>query len=140
MRAAEERQRQLRAAEGPNPAQAVAECLSALSALDAMGMWPGELDPISERQVDDVRRRWARIEHRARAEAVQVQTTQSAALSAAIRRAVVRFRSMFGGWRARCFVPLSRCVEGQRPDAMPGSQGAAEPVRRRASERRRSVV
>jgi len=28
-------------------------------------------------------------------------------------------------------VPLSRCVEGQRPDAMPGSQGAAERVRRR---------
>lgn len=92
MRAAEERQRQLRAAEGPKPAQAVAECLSALSALDAMGMWPGEFDPISKRQVDDVRRRWARIEHRARAEAVQVQTTQSAALSAAIRRAVVRFQ------------------------------------------------
>ena len=92
MRTAEEIQRQLRAAEGPRPAQAVAECLSALSALDAMGMWPGELDPISKRQVDDVRRRWARIEHRARAEAVQVQTTQSAALSAAIRRAVVRFQ------------------------------------------------
>jgi hypothetical protein len=93
MQAAEERQRQLRAAEGPRSAQAVAECLSALSALDAMGMWPGELDPISERQVDEVRRRWARIQRKARAQAVQVQRPENAALSAAIRRALVRFQA-----------------------------------------------
>jgi hypothetical protein len=57
MRAAEERQRQLRAAEGPRPAQAVAESLSALNALETMGMWPGPSDPISERRAQEVRER-----------------------------------------------------------------------------------
>lgn len=91
--AAEEVQRQLRAAEGPRPAQAVAECLSALSALEAMGRWPGQRDPISEQLVQEVRQRWARIQRRARAQALQGQTAEDAALKAAIRRAVVRFQA-----------------------------------------------
>jgi hypothetical protein len=37
---AAERQRRLLAEEGPRPAQAVAESLSALNALEAMGLWP----------------------------------------------------------------------------------------------------
>lgn len=93
MQASEELQRQLRAAEGPRPTQAVAECLSALDALDAMGMWPGELDPISEQQVDDVRRRWAHIQRRARAQAVPARATEDVALRAAIRRAIARFQA-----------------------------------------------
>jgi hypothetical protein len=65
-RAAAERQRALAADQGPDPEQAVAECLAALTALEAMGQWPGPRDPHSERAVADVRRRWATIERRAR--------------------------------------------------------------------------
>jgi predicted P-loop ATPase len=82
MQAGEERQRSLRAAEGPRPAQAVAECISALNALEAMGMWPAPLDPISEQNVQEVRDRWARIQRRARAQAL---------LEKAVAGAVARF-------------------------------------------------
>jgi hypothetical protein len=64
---AERRSRAAVRAEGPDPAQAVAESLAALNALAAMGLWPGPRDPVSERAVEEVRRRWARIERRARA-------------------------------------------------------------------------
>jgi hypothetical protein len=63
--AAARRQRELLRAEGPRPDRAVAEALAALEALEAMGLWPGPRDPVSERAVERVRRRWARIEHRA---------------------------------------------------------------------------
>lgn len=63
---AEQRQRSLQAAEGPQPAIAIAESLSALNALEAMGMWPGPRDPVSEQAVERVRRRWARVQRRAR--------------------------------------------------------------------------
>jgi hypothetical protein len=66
LEAAARRQRSLMAAEGPQPARAVAESLSALNALDAMGMWPGARDAISEQGVLQVRRRWARAQHRAK--------------------------------------------------------------------------
>src|SRR5262245_55288643 len=59
------RTREALAAEGPNPAQAVAEALSAVSALAEMGMWPGPRDPANEAAVVEVRRRWARIQTRA---------------------------------------------------------------------------
>jgi hypothetical protein len=65
-RAAARVQRTLQAAEGPRPAHAVAQSLSALSALEAMGRWPAPRDPVSERAVEEVRRRWARIQQRAR--------------------------------------------------------------------------
>lgn len=52
--------------EGPNPAQAVAEALSAATALAGMGMWPGPRDPASEAAVLEVRRRWARIQQKAK--------------------------------------------------------------------------
>lgn len=67
--AAAARQRELSREEGPRPEQAVAEALSALAALEAMGMWPGPRDPVSERGVAAVRDRWARIQRRARAAA-----------------------------------------------------------------------
>lgn len=67
--AAAERQRRLLAEEGPRPTQAVAECLAALSALKAMGLWPGPRDPIAERAVEQVRRRWAKVQKRARQQA-----------------------------------------------------------------------
>jgi hypothetical protein len=60
-------QHSLQAAEGPRPARAVAQSLSALSALKTMGRWPGPRDPVSERAIEEVRRRWARIQQRARA-------------------------------------------------------------------------
>lgn len=60
-------QRALQAAEGPRPARAVAHALSALSALEAMGRWPAPRDPVTERSIQEVRRRWARIQRRARA-------------------------------------------------------------------------
>ena len=58
--------RQAAAEEGPNFAQAVAEALSAASALAAMGMWPGSRDPASESAVFVVRERWARIQRKAK--------------------------------------------------------------------------
>jgi hypothetical protein len=65
-RAAAERQRELMRAEGPRPEQAVAEALAAAAALASRGTWPGPRDPVSERAVEEVRRRWVRIEQRAR--------------------------------------------------------------------------
>lgn len=63
---AAERSRELTAREGPRPAQAVAEALSAAAALETMGIWPGPRDPVSEAAVLQVRRRWARIQQRAK--------------------------------------------------------------------------
>ena len=63
---AAERRRELLASEGPRPAQAVAESLSAANALEAMALWPAPRDPVSEAAVQQVRRRWARIQQRAK--------------------------------------------------------------------------
>jgi hypothetical protein len=60
-RAAAQRQRTLLRAEGPRPEQAVAEAISAAAALAAEGAWPGPRDPVTERAVQAVRRRWVRI-------------------------------------------------------------------------------
>jgi hypothetical protein len=65
--AAAARQRELLRAEGPQPEQAVAEAIAAAAALVAEGKWPGPRDPVSERGVEEVRRRWAHIGRRARA-------------------------------------------------------------------------
>jgi len=68
-RAAEQMQQRLRAAEGPQPERAVAQSISALESLAAMGRWPGPRDARSERAIEEVRARWARIQRRAREEA-----------------------------------------------------------------------
>jgi hypothetical protein len=60
------RAREVAAREGPKRRQAYREAISALEALAAMGRWPGRRDALAERQVEVVRRRWARIERRAR--------------------------------------------------------------------------
>jgi hypothetical protein len=60
------RQRSLLAAAGAQPSLAIAESLSALNALDTMGMWPAPRDAISEQGIQQVRRRWARVQHRAK--------------------------------------------------------------------------
>jgi hypothetical protein len=60
-RAAAIRRLQLMRAEGPQPEQAVAEALSATAALARQGKWPAPRDPVSERAVEQVRRRWVRI-------------------------------------------------------------------------------
>lgn len=64
--AAERRQRELRAAAGPDQAQAIGELRSALNLLESMGQWPAPRDPASERAVEQVRSRWARVQQRAR--------------------------------------------------------------------------
>jgi hypothetical protein len=64
--AAAQLQRELSAREGARPARAIAESFAALNALEAMGLWPGPRDPSSERGVQRVRARWARMERRAR--------------------------------------------------------------------------
>lgn len=66
---AADRQRRLLAEEGPRPVQAVAESLSALNALETMGLWPGPRDEISELGVEQVRRRWAKVQKRAKRQA-----------------------------------------------------------------------
>lgn len=63
--AATERSRDVAAARGPDPRQAVAEALSAADALSHMGLWPGPRDAANEDAVIEVRRRWARIQKRA---------------------------------------------------------------------------
>jgi hypothetical protein len=60
--AAAQRQNELASLEGARPEQAIAESLAALNALAEMGLWPGPRDPVSERQVEAVRARWARIQ------------------------------------------------------------------------------
>jgi hypothetical protein len=65
-RAAAARRRELLRNEGPKPERAVAEALSAVEALAAAGTWPGPRDPVSERGVEGVRRRWVRIARNAR--------------------------------------------------------------------------
>lgn len=60
------RQRELLRAEGPRPEQAVAEAIAAAEALADEGKWPAPRDPVSERAVEEVRRRWALIEHNAK--------------------------------------------------------------------------
>jgi hypothetical protein len=64
--AASVRERAVARREGARPEQAVAEALAALNALAAMGLWPGPRDLFSERQVEEVRRRWGRIQRRAK--------------------------------------------------------------------------
>jgi hypothetical protein len=69
--AAAQRQNELSSLEGPRPEQAVAESLAALNALAEMGLWPAPRDPVSERQVDVVRQRWARIGHLSKRAAIR---------------------------------------------------------------------
>jgi hypothetical protein len=64
--AAARKQRELLAAGEVESERAVAEALAGLEALEAMGVWPGPRDPYSEHAVEVVRRRWARIQTRAR--------------------------------------------------------------------------
>jgi len=63
---AAKRSREQARQDGPVPIQAVAEALSAVSALETMGLWPGPRDQVSEAAVLTVRRRWARIQQRAK--------------------------------------------------------------------------
>ena len=65
-RAAAVRQNELRKAEGPHPKQAVAEAIAAANALASQHKWPGPRDPVTERAVEGVRRRWVRIGHNAK--------------------------------------------------------------------------
>ena len=60
------RSREAISAEGPRLKQAVAEAISAAAALVSEGKWPGPRDPVNERAVEEVRRRWVHIEQRAR--------------------------------------------------------------------------
>jgi hypothetical protein len=122
MQAAEERQRSLRADEGPRPEQAVAECLSALNALEAMGGWPGPRDPVSEQGVQQVRERWARIQRRARAQALQQGETR--ALKAAVSKATAEFQAEV----QRLARAALRDVQSRLGTAIVGSASPAGPL------------
>jgi hypothetical protein len=65
-RAAAVRQQELRKDEGPRPQQAVAEAIAAAAALATQHKWPAPRDPVNERAVEGVRRRWVRIGHNAK--------------------------------------------------------------------------
>lgn len=67
-RAAELRANELRAAEGAMPERSVRESLAAINAAYDMGLWPGPRDLFSEATIDDVRRRWAQVQKRAKRE------------------------------------------------------------------------
>jgi hypothetical protein len=88
---AEEVQHRLRAEEGPNPARAVAHCLSALAALEAMGRWPAPPDAVAEQQIAVVRARWLRIQRHARA--AMERAGVGAALEKGVVEAVARFEA-----------------------------------------------
>lgn len=64
-RASAQAQQELQRAEGPKPERAVAQALSALSALRKMGRFPAPRDAFSQAAIDEVRARWARIQNRA---------------------------------------------------------------------------
>jgi len=59
------RKLELSAEEGPDPEQAVAEALAAFTMLSRSSSHSLERDPVSARDVTEVRRRWARIQKRA---------------------------------------------------------------------------
>ena len=56
----------MRRDDGPRPQQAVAELFSALDAVMDARSWPGPRDPVSEANVERVRRRWAVVQRHAR--------------------------------------------------------------------------
>jgi hypothetical protein len=53
-------------AEGPQPEQAVAECVSAQIAMAELGLWPGPRSEAMEREITLLRAKWATIQKRAR--------------------------------------------------------------------------
>jgi hypothetical protein len=64
--AAARRQQELVAAEGARPLISVAESRSAANAMEQSLGWPLARDPVSEQAVERVRRRWARVQQRAK--------------------------------------------------------------------------
>lgn len=65
--AAAHRQRELERSTGARPEQAVREAQDALQAMIEMGLFPCPRDAVSQRGIDLVRARWARIQSHARA-------------------------------------------------------------------------
>jgi len=64
---AAQRQDELLASEGPQPEIAIAHFFSALNALKDMGRWPAPRDSVSADGIEEVRRRWAKVQRRCRA-------------------------------------------------------------------------
>jgi hypothetical protein len=64
--AAARRQQQLLAEEGARPDVAIAESRAALNALEQISGFPSDRDPVAEAAIDDVRRRWARVQQQAK--------------------------------------------------------------------------
>jgi hypothetical protein len=64
--AAARRERELLAKAGARPEAAVGESRAALNALDRMSKWPTCRDPVAAHAIAIVRRRWARVQRRAR--------------------------------------------------------------------------
>jgi hypothetical protein len=64
--AAARRQQELMVSEGARPEVAIAESRAAANALDQMSGWPSERDGVAAHAIAVVRRRWARVEQRAK--------------------------------------------------------------------------
>jgi hypothetical protein len=53
-------------AEGARPQASIGESRSAANAMEESSGWPTVRDPVSEQAVELVRRRWARVQQRAK--------------------------------------------------------------------------
>jgi hypothetical protein len=60
------RQQELLAAEGARPSTSVGESRAAANALEESSGWPAARDPVAQHAVERVRRRWARVQKRAK--------------------------------------------------------------------------
>jgi hypothetical protein len=69
--AAAEMQKRLLVAEGPRKETSFADALSLFELIDDLHGWPSVRDRLAEDGVEEVRRRWAKIQHEAREAAGQ---------------------------------------------------------------------
>jgi hypothetical protein len=67
--AAAEMQKRLLAAEGPRAETSFAEAAALIDVLEDLHGWPGERSTLADRGVQEVRRRWAKIQKHYRAKA-----------------------------------------------------------------------
>jgi hypothetical protein len=64
--AAARRQQELVVMEGARPTASVGESRSAVNALELSSGWPSARDAVSQDAIERVRRRWARVQQRAK--------------------------------------------------------------------------
>lgn len=67
--AAAEMQKRLLAAEGPREETSFEDAIALITVVDELHGWPGQRSRLGERGVEEVRRRWAKIQRHYRAKA-----------------------------------------------------------------------